>query len=157
MLSKWTIAKLGGVSAIGGVFAVLFAKAEDNITANHMEKQAYCKESIKMLKNHEGAKYILGQGFVVKHLKEVDDDNDAIRFYFPVGGKDGKGTFTIYSKCQANPDETNGRSCHVDKCFLEVEKSKTLEEEKYKGKQLIIYSRTKHGPMKYECEEEIVP
>ena len=55
-----------------------------------------------------------------------------------------------------NAAEIDGRTCNVDKSFLEVDECKTLEEEKYKGKQLIIYNRTKHGPMKYECEK-IVP
>jgi len=156
MLSRWSVASLATVSTIGGIFAVFSAKGEDNIKAKQLEKQSYCQESIKMLKNHEGAKYILGQGFVVKTLKDVEDDYKDIRFYFPVVGRDGKGKFTIYSKCQMNDAETNGRTCHVDKSFLEVDECKTLEEEKYKGKQLIIYDRIKHGPMKYECEE-IVP
>ena len=41
---------------------------EDNIKAKHLSKQSYCQESIKLLKNHEGARYILGQGFIVKVL-----------------------------------------------------------------------------------------
>ena len=32
-----------------------------------------------------------------------------------------------------NDAEPNGRSCYVDKSFLEVDECKTLEEEKYKG------------------------
>ena len=69
-----------------------------------------------------------------------------------VGGKDGKGMFTIYTKCLANDDAKSGRSCHVDKSFLEVKESRTVEEEKYKGKHLIIYNRTKHGPLQYELD-----
>ena len=68
MLSRWTVASLSTVSAIGGIFAVFFAKGEDNIKAKHLSKQSYCQESIKLLKNHEGARYILGQGFIVKVL-----------------------------------------------------------------------------------------
>ena len=42
--------------------------------------------------------------------------------------------FTIYSTCIANTEEKSGRSCNVDKCFLEIEDSKTLEKERYKDK-----------------------
>ena len=73
--------------------------------------------------------------------------------YLKVGGKDGEGMFTIYTKCPANDDDIKGgRTCHVDKSFLEVKKSQMLEEEKYKGKHLIIYNRSKHGPLQYELQ-----
>jgi len=149
MFSSLTIGRLGCISIFGGIIAVSCAKAEVRLKATQLEEQPYCKESLDMLKNHDGAKYILGEGFVTKAL-EKDIEEDKIRFFFPVTGKDGKGTFTIFSICNSSMDGKTERSCHVDKCFLEVEESKTLEEEKYKGKQLIIYNREKHGPMKYE-------
>jgi len=151
MLPKLSVVRLGGISIVGGIVAIFCAKSETKIKSNLWEQQPYCKESLELLKNHEGANYILGQEFAVKPL-EKEDTADAIRFCFPVEGKDGKGMFTIYSTCIANTEEKSGRSCNVDKCFLEIEESKTLEKERYKDKQLVIYSRKTNGPMQYEIK-----
>ena len=66
MLPKLTVVRLGGISVFGGIVAVFCAKAETKIKSNKWEQQPYCQESLKLLKNHEGANYILGQEFAVK-------------------------------------------------------------------------------------------
>ena len=66
MLSKLSVVQLGGISIVGGIVAVFCAKAETKIKSNQWEQQPYCQESLKLLKNHEGANYILGQEFAVK-------------------------------------------------------------------------------------------
>ena len=66
MLSNLTVVRLGGISIVGGIVAIFCAKAETKIKSNQWEQQPYCQESLKLLKNHEGANYILGQEFTVK-------------------------------------------------------------------------------------------
>ena len=67
MLKKsWTIGRLGALSAAGGVFCVFFANWVKKKIGTKYELQPYCQESLKMLKNHEGANFILGKGFEVK-------------------------------------------------------------------------------------------
>ena len=79
--------------------------------------------------------------------ENTNEMEDNLRYYFPVAGKDGQGTFTIYSKCEGAQEN---RHCHVKKCFLEVRTCATLGPEQYEGKQLVIYDREKHGPLTYE-------
>ena len=66
MLPKLSVVRLGGISIVGGIVAIFCANAETKLKANQWAQQPYCKESLKLLKNHEGANYNLGQEFAVK-------------------------------------------------------------------------------------------
>ena len=61
-----SVGKLSTLSAAGGVFCVFFAKWVTKKIETKYEKEPYCQESLKMLKNHEGANFILGKGFEIK-------------------------------------------------------------------------------------------
>ena len=92
--------------------------------------------------------------FLIQRLKDISFETESPEeqnYYFPVEGTDGKGIFTIHADCQVLD---SSRSCQITKCYLEVGKSQTISEEKYLGKQLIIYDRQKHGPLKFEQNKE---
>merc|ERR1712062_838601 len=136
-----SVSNLSKYAALGGVFCVVTTLIGRRSLKVKYEEQPWCREPLKLLRNHTAAKYILGDGFQVGKIKEVSfqgDNPEEQNYYFPVGGKDGKGMFTIHADCQ------------ISRCFLEVSKSSTLSEEKYLSKQLVIYDRQKHGPLQYE-------
>ena len=67
-IPKLSVSQLGAISAVGGVITVVFAGFVRNRIAYNIERQPFCKEPMKLLRNHEGANYILGKGFQVKVL-----------------------------------------------------------------------------------------
>lgn len=82
-----------------------------------------------------------------------DDNPEKYSLKIPVYGADGNGEFTIAAKCQAENGQRVYGSCFVNQCYLKVSTTTKLEEEGYKNKKLIIYDRSKHGPMEYESSK----
>ena len=57
---------LANVAAGGGIVAVVFAMIVKRGMLQKVEQQPYCREPVKLLRNHEGAKHVLGDGFQLK-------------------------------------------------------------------------------------------
>ena len=60
-----SIPKLASYSAIGGVICVAATLIGRRSLKANYEQQAYCREPIKLLREHKAANYILGKGFHV--------------------------------------------------------------------------------------------
>ena len=56
---------LGKYAALGGVFAVVTTLIGRRSLKAKYEQQTWCRETLKLLRNHKAANYILGHGFQV--------------------------------------------------------------------------------------------
>ena len=60
-----SVSKLGKYSAVGGVFCIFSLWIGRRSLKAKYEEQAWCRKTLKLLRNHTAANYILGQGFHV--------------------------------------------------------------------------------------------
>ena len=60
-----SVSKLGKYSAVGGVFCLFSLWIGRRSLKAKYEEQPWCRETLKLLRNHTAANYILGQGFHV--------------------------------------------------------------------------------------------
>lgn len=57
---KMPLQHLSAIASIGGMLVVMTVYYVRDRTVREISSKAYFKESIDLLKNHEGAKYLLG-------------------------------------------------------------------------------------------------
>ena len=60
-----SVSNLGRYAALGGVFCVVTTLIGRRSLKVKYEEQPWCREPLKLLRNHTAAKYILGDGFQV--------------------------------------------------------------------------------------------
>ena len=60
-----SLGTLGKYTAMGGAFVLVTTAIGRRSLKVKYEEQPWCRETLKLLRNHTGANYILGQGFHV--------------------------------------------------------------------------------------------
>ena len=60
------LSRLCLISVCGGFASIGFVYFARNQVASKVEQEPFCKESLRMLRNHPGANHVFGKGFEVK-------------------------------------------------------------------------------------------